>query len=272
MRKKFYIFEGELLPLAENPTWNFVAYSHEIVSETVRLYNTKALFLEEHVQNLQQSVESIFLPMPACATADRISRYITRLLNVNKVYKGGLATIHIIAQREQLPQLAITINPLPELAYSFNRTGLYILHSSEFVLPQPYLASTYNCNVAVYNIASRYAQFNNHNVATLCNLAKHIESTTAGELVYMKGKELTVVGNLPINPLFKHFLQFVAQNNYSLSRNPQCEAAHLENANDVFIFSIENGIRWVSRVNNSVYGFKYAKDLHQLLLRFLEEL
>lgn len=296
MKKQFYIFEGELLPCSENSASNFPAHSHEIVSERVRLYNTKPLFLEEHVQHLQQSLEKVFLPMPAFATLERLSRYITRLLNVNKVYKGGIATLHVIAQaenymfgersqtvvneqsrtvvseRSRTAQLAITITALPELSYTFNNTGLHILHSSEFMLPQPFMHSTYNCNSAVWNIASRYVHFNNYDIATLCNSHNYIETTTAGQLVYMKNNCLTIVGNLPVNPLFEQFLQFLIRENYSISYNKQCTLIDLENATDVFIFNIADGIRWVSRINNSVYGFKYTKDLHVLLVRFMQEL
>jgi branched-subunit amino acid aminotransferase/4-amino-4-deoxychorismate lyase len=271
MRKQFYIFEGELLPYAEYSAPDSAVHLQEIVSESVRLYNTKPLFLEEHVQHLQQSLEQILVPMPQLATVERISRYITRLLNVNKVYKGGIASIHAIVTGSST-QLAITITALPELSYSFNNTGLHLLYSPEFMLSPPFIHSTYNANVAVRNIATRYAHFNNYNVACLCNSQQHIEITTAGQLVYMKNNCLTIVGNMPKNPLFERFLQFLAHENYSITYNTQCNVTDLENANDVFIFNSADGIRWVSRINNAVYGFKYAKEVHLLLLRFVSSI
>jgi len=282
MKKQFYIFEGELHPYPENSAPNFSAHSQEIVSETIRLYNTKPLFLEEHVQYLQQSLEKIFLPMPELATPERISRYITRLLNVNKVYKGGICTLHAIVPRSLSEeviersrnaeiQLAITISPLPELSYSFNNTGLHVLYSTGFVLHQPLMHSTYNCNSAVWNIATRYAQFNNYDVACLLNQAGCIETTTTGQLVYMNNNCLTIVGNLPVNPLFEHFLQFAATHGFSVAYNSACTITDLESANDIFIFNSADGIRWVSEINNKTYGFRYAKDLHLLLVRFVVE-
>ncbi|MDR1761375.1 MAG: aminotransferase class IV [Bacteroidales bacterium] len=271
MKKQFYIFEGELLPLAENPASDFSTHSHESVSETVRLYNTKPLFLKEHLQHLQQSLERVFLPMPALATFERVSRYITRLLNVNKVYKGGIATIHAITQAENITQLVITITALPELSYTFNNTGLHILHNSDFVLPQPFMHSSYNCNSAVWNMATRYAHAHNYNAACLCNYSNCIETTSAGQLVYMKNNCLTLVGNVPVNPLLEQFLQLLPQHNYFIARNTQCTITDFEGANDVFIFNTIDGIRWVSRLNNAVYGFKHAKDLYMLLVRFVED-
>lgn len=270
MKKQFYIFEGELLPYVENEISFVTTHSTEIISEAIRLYNTKPLFLEEHVQHLQQSVEKIFLPVPKLAAPERINRYITRLLNVNKVYKGGICNVYAIAQPNSSTQLAITIEALPELSYSFNDKGLHILYSNDFVLPQPAMHSAYNCNSAVWNIAKRYVRFNNYDVACLCNHNNCIETTTAGQLVYIKNNCITLVGNLPINPLFEHFLQCAVQNGYSIARNTQCSVSDLEGANDVFIFNLIDGIRWVSRINNSVFGFKHAKDLYTLLVRFVE--
>ncbi|MDR2963083.1 MAG: aminotransferase class IV [Bacteroidales bacterium] len=269
MKKQFYIFEGELFPIVENATFCVSECSHEIISEQVRLYNTRPLFLEEHLQHLQQSLESISVNFPEHITAERISRYITRLLNVNKVYKGGICSIHCIISNLTQVQVALTITALPELSYSFNDKGLHALCDSNFVLYPPYLHSSYNCNSSVYIRASRYVHYNNYDLALIYNANNCIESTTAGVLVYMKQKTLFVVGNTPKNPLFTHFLHSVEQHKFSVEYNAQCVITDISGANDIFVFNSAEGIRWISELNAMVYGFKYAKDVYRLLVQYM---
>ncbi|HPM13382.1 MAG TPA: hypothetical protein PK734_07815 [Bacteroidales bacterium] len=88
---KFYIEQGELHKIDSISKHGMQAFTNALhIHEQIRLYNTVPLFLDQHLERITKTLQTYTIAIPNNFDNERIQRYITRLLNVNKVYKGGV--------------------------------------------------------------------------------------------------------------------------------------------------------------------------------------
>lgn len=266
MNKNFCIFNGELVKISELNNAPVFAIN-ESTQEDIRLYNTKPLCLGRHVQQIEERLLAKEIPIPEKFTVGNLDRYIHRLLNVNKVYKGGICTLLVFQKtfpEKSESQFCIFISPLPELEYSFNKKGIALDFADE---DKEFISYTPN---------SLFIE--NENLTTTCKFYKsgHLFSTDLGDILIIKNEEIHVVERLL--PLTSYFIDYLARKNWDIKRHPYLTKKLICESSEILLCSSFIGVHWVRRVTNNSnaeglsYGYKHAKQLFEELNDLLNEL
>ncbi|MBO7053986.1 MAG: hypothetical protein J6W37_01210 [Bacteroidales bacterium] len=238
--------------------------------EDIRLYDTKPLCIGLHIQNLIARLQQKNVSIPEKFTKERIDRYVSRLLNVNKVFRGGVCTLLVFWQQFPActqPQFCIFIEPLERVKFSFNDVGLKLGYQEIYSERQPY--------VPISVCASNDGNVDNFDV--LCRLDRlgHSYTTNRGDLILMKGDEIHVCENLL--PFTTYFTEYLARNKWKVVKHLHFGGKDIYDSSEVLLCSSFVGLQWVSHVYSPmsvsdahVYGFRYAKELFFEMERAIE--
>lgn len=264
MDKNFCIYNGELVKISELNNAPIFAIN-ESVKEDIRLYNTKPLCLGRHVQHIEEMLLAKDIALPKKFTVAYLDRYIHRLLNVNKVYKGGICTLLVFRQtfpEKTEPQFCIFISPLEELEYRFNKKGIDI----NFIdVNEEFLSYTPN---------SLFVEIDTLNVACIFDKNDHTFSTKLGDVIIFKNEEVHIGERL--QPFTTYFIDYLTRKKWNITRHPYLTKKLISESSEILLCSSVIGIHWVGRItykSESIsYGYKYAKQLFEELDNFLKEL
>ncbi len=266
MDKNFCIFNGELVKISELNNAPVFAIN-ESVKEDIRLYNTKPLCLGRHVQYMGEMLQAKEIAVPKKFTVANLDRYIHRLLNVNKVYKGGICTLLVFQQtfpEKAESQFCIFISPLEELEYSFNKKGIDI----NFIdVHEEFLSYTPNSLFVAIDIL---------NVPCLFDKNGHSFSTKLGDVLVLKNEEIHIGERL--QPFTTYFIDYLTRKNWDITKHPYLTKKLISESSEILLCSPFIGLYWVRRITDESkseslsYGYKYAKQLFEELDDFLKEL
>lgn len=267
---KFYIHNGELFKIEELHSNGLnVFIPKETVTEQIRLYNTVPLFLDAHIACLVSSLQKLHYPLPENFDSERILRYIRRLLNVNKVYKGGVCNL-VISFSNHKPEVYLFINALDKLDYEFTTNGLFLAYSTEIQLATPRIHSSYSLQSGNNSLAERILQTTNAHAITIGGQSKNIINTNIGNIIYISNNCIYIIIDIITNPVTKELYRVLQENGYSTEIVTNTTKEILESADEIVILNHIQGISWISRFNESSYGYKFAKRIWHTLVKHID--
>ena len=279
-KNTFYILNGEI-ERAENYNlpYSEVFTGCEYVEETIRLYNTHPLFLQSHIQKICNTLDILAIAHPLKFDTQRISRFVTRLLNINKVYKGGICKIIVFRKSDIFMGIdyknihfAIFIEPLPKLDYEFNSEGLHIGCNASIQIFPPYLPSKYNLHSVIQNKTITLAKMQNLDALCYYNYNNSIFASSLGDIMYVSDNKIYTPNSVlnPFrHPLSENLMLFAQKNGYEFIQVNSISEKDLLQADEVFLVHTIYGIQWVNTTNESTYGYKTSKKIYQLLLKMI---
>lgn len=275
---KFFILNGEMERLDSFVKKGYEAFAFQnSIMETVRLYETHPLFLKEHMEHLLQTLQELMLPTPLLFDVERVSRYITRLLNVNKVYKGGICKIVVFSESQLFKtddlyqqKFAIFIEPLEKLDSTFNIEGYKLGIFPSICMSPPYVHSECSAH-NTFQIIANYVQ-KQYVLDAVCifNIYNSIIHSTLGDIFYINENIIYTPINPLRSPMAEMTMAYLLKNGFKVKEVSICKEKDLQFVDEIFLLHHIYGVRWVSRVNETVYGFKTSKKIHNLLLKFIE--
>jgi len=271
----FYILNGEIEKLESLTKQGFDVFAiRNTVHETIRLYDTKPLFLAEHLDHIRNTLQILQIAPPTYFDNQRISRYITRLLNVNKVYKGGICTIVVFVNNNQT-QCAIFIESLKELDFTYNLDGYKLGIESSLSIGPPYFQSECSTHNLVPQIAKTIISKNDFDAVCYFSIQNSIIHSSEGDIFYCSEDVFHIISsnkNHLRNPLTDFLISELKKKGYKIKETTVCSENDLLRADEIFLVNHISGIRWVSRINDTFFGFKHSKKIFHLLVKNIEQL
>lgn len=265
---KFYILQGELHKIEDLNKHGVEVYANTTyVYEYIRLYNTTALFLEQHIQRVTSTLQSYMIPLPEHIENQRIQRYITRLLNVNKVYKGGICTLMIVPSKDsKIWECALFIDAIETAEFTFNTEGWHMGIFSECKQSYPFTPSVCSCNSSWQFIAHQLQKKHSLHAVSIVNEQNNLLGSSQGDVLFFNNSTIHVIST-SILPLTKATIAIARKLGYSIIEQKTATAKELMQADEVCILHPIHGIRWVSKVDDTVFGCKHVKKLWQAVVK-----
>lgn len=266
MDKKFCIANGDLVKIEELRTAPIFTLN-DYVTDILRLHNTKTLCLGMHIKNIQKAMELKHKKLPKEFTVDYIDRSIRRLLNVNKVYKGGACRLLVYWQtfpEPTEPQFCIFTEPLDSVDYKFNTKG-YILEMSDLQTEMTQLIPFTTQTDAPETI--------------VCPFDKYGKSYATGnqDIIILHDNQLTVCETTL--PFTTYFLSYLARNQWNIKKVPCFTKQDFDDCTEICICNQFIGVQWIRRLyhatNNEQYisfATKHAQKLFGELSAAVEEM
>ena len=277
---KFCIDNGEIKKTQEcSMPMELVFGMGDMIHETVRLVNTQALFLKQHIQNMCDTMDVLAIPYPQDFTFSEIAKQITRLLNVNKVYKGGECKIIIYRNAPVFGTIstevsyALFIKVLAHNTFEFNTKGVRVALLPSVIIQKPWLYSMYSAHMLVQH--KTYHLFQKTGVDVLAYFTEdgHVFHSSGGDIFYIQNGIVycpSIETNTFRHPLSDFLLQQLSKINIQYSEQNTCTINAILKADEVFIVHPIHGIQWVVSCNEKTYLCKLSQKIHQLLLREIE--
>lgn len=268
---KFYIHNGQIEKYSQEQFTILPMEYPLYIYETIRLYNTRALFLSTHIERLMNTLRIYKINTPQGFTYERIERHITRLLNVNKVYKGGVCKLYIYAASENSDwHYGITIEPLPELDYRLLSKGKRVLHSTNCIATPPFAPSCCSWHKAAYIMAAQEKQIHEVDIISFGSATHEILHSSAGDILLIRNDELSIISPQPY-PLSTLILQIAEKLNYPISQNSTATIEDIKTASELAVINPIAGLMWVSQFNEFTYYTIKIKELWKNMAKHISE-
>ena len=240
--------------------------------ETIKCYNGKPLFFEEHYFRIAASFCVLKLNPPSLFKIEFFKSLIEDLLIKNKLDNSS-ARVRVSFFRSSggyyLPNnndvnFIIESNVLSQNEYKLNIQGLNIGLYKENLLPKTTLGNIKSNNKLINVLASIYATDNNYDDCILINENKDVVEFTSGNLFIVQDNIFKTPGleNGCVNGVLRKLLL----NNNAL-RIKECliSISDLFNAQEVFVTNVICGVKWVENINNITYSNNRSKEIITML-------
>ncbi|MDA3882850.1 MAG: aminotransferase class IV [Bacteroidales bacterium] len=249
--------------------------------ETVRLYNTKPLFINEHIAKMLETMDVLSFPYPNNFSVSYVSRQITRLLNVNKVYKGGICKICVFRkasifsheETDTQSQFIIFVDSLAERDFEFNTKGISLAIIPSVVIQKPYLYTMYSAHMLTQRKIPFLLQKTGADALTFFTEYEQIFHTSAGDIFYVKNMEV-YCPNAEINtfrhPLTNHVIDTLKRQGIAVHEAENMFVDDIMSADEVFVTHPITGIQWVVRVNDKIVSYSLSKKIYSLLQQIID--
>jgi len=280
---KFFIHNGEIEKVSEfKVPANIALGGGDSIRETIRLYNTKPLFLSEHLSNLRDTMDLVNMGYPKDFSLEKISRYILRLLNVNKVYKGGVCKIVVYRNADVFERInanninfALFIEALPQLEFDFNTKGLRLKLIPSVIILKPNLYSMYSAHMFTQNKNVGNIQNSNFDCIGFYNEDGSVFHTSMGDLFFVtKGVFHTPseVVNSFRHPLSSYIIQELQKLEYVIKEMHVVSNEAILQADEIFLVHPIYGIQWVVKCNNNTYKYTITKTIYSIVGEGLKQI
>ena len=268
MIKNFCIYNDELTKIETlNTAPIFVV--NECEKEDIRLYDTRPFCLSTHIENICKRLKNRNVEVSNAITVKNIDHQIHRLLNVNKVYKGGICQLIVFWQiypEKTAQNYCLFISPLDEMQYFFNREGLVIqINTTSKIVQQSARISV--CNIPQDKMFS-----------CDCNNTGKLSYIDGADILFLQKDTIFCTNNLlPFTEMYVYFLE---RNGWNVTRKDFFTKSDLLQCNDIVLCSSFIGLQWVSKVlhsengtiSSSYHSYDYARTLHAEMQKFITEL
>ncbi|VAW13978.1 Aminodeoxychorismate lyase [hydrothermal vent metagenome] len=127
MVARFAVEDGKIVDTTGRQGLTRILFEkHFILSEKIWFCHGQMPLFEQHIHILREKVGELKLPYPKeLLNPAEILRISKRLINKNKAYKSGLATLEFIWAGD-VPHLVITCTPFSEQHFPFSGKGLLL--------------------------------------------------------------------------------------------------------------------------------------------------
>ena len=240
--------------------------------ETIKCYNGKPLFFEEHYFRIAASFCVLKLKTPSLFKIEFFKSLIEDLLIKNKLNNSS-ARVRISFFRSDggyyLPNnhqvnFIIESNLLEKNEYKLNIKGDCVGLYKENLLPKTTLSNIKSNNKLLNVLASIYAKDNNYDDCILINDNKSVVEAISGN-IFIWHKNILKTPGLE-NGCVNGVLRTVLLNNHEL-KIKECliSISDLFNAEEVFITNVICGVKWVKTINNITYANNRSKQIIKML-------
>jgi branched-subunit amino acid aminotransferase/4-amino-4-deoxychorismate lyase len=278
-KAKYLCLNGEFRPaadpvlLAGNRAFRF----GDALFENIHAWSTEAQLLEKHYNRLINSMTVLGMAVPARLTVPSLSRFITQLLNRNKIFGGAGIRLTVFRETgdnllpdDQKVSFILESEALEASKYMLNEKGYVIDVCQEYRRSGGVLsgikATGYLPNVMTALFCEQHAL----NDAIMLNESGRITGSTRSNIFLVRASSLytPVLGQGCIPGIMREvIIKLAIDAGLRVNDHSSLTPAVLDDADEVFFTNAVEGIRWTSAYRQR----RFYKNTAQILIRKLND-
>lgn len=247
----------------------------DAVFETVKIVNSKILFLEDHYFRLMASMRVVRMEIPMNFTMEYFEEQILSLVIENSLSNSSRARITVyrndggyyLPQTNEISFLIHTI-AIEDILYSFEKTNYEVDLYKDFYITKQLLSSIKTTNRILNTTASIYANENGLDNCLLLNDTKNVVEAIQGNLFMVVGSKLITppVSEGCLNGVMRKQILELAKKIGGLEVVEEVISPfELQKADELFITNVIKGIQPISKYRKKEFDVNYSKVLLQKL-------
>jgi len=252
----------------------------DAVFETVKIVNSKILFLEDHYFRLMSSMRIVRMEIPMNFTMEFLEEQILTLAKARKIENSARARITVyrndggyyLPQNNSVSYL-ITVEGLENTSYSVVQKDYIVDLYTDFYVAKQLLSSIKTTNKLLNIIASIYASENDLDNCLLLNDSKNVVEALQGNLFMLKGNILITppVSEGCLNGVMRKQILSLARTIENLEVIEQVISPFdLQKADELFITNVIKGIQPITKYRKKEFTIDFSKQMVQKLNNSIE--
>jgi len=243
----------------------------DAVFETVKIMDSKVLFLEDHYFRLMSSMRVIRMEIPMNFTMEYLEEQILTLAKSKNLAISSRARITVYRNDGgyYLPQdntvsFLISVESLDTALYSINQKEYIVDLYTDFYVAKQLLSSIKTTNKIINITASIFANENGLDNCLLLNDSKNVIEALQGNLFMLKGNTLTTppVSEGCLNGVMRKQILELAR---KIANLEVVEAIispfDLQKADELFITNVIKGIQPITKYRKKEFTTEFASKL-----------
>lgn len=273
-------FNGSLLPQDANIlTQNRAFLYGDAVFETVKIVNSKILFLEDHYFRLMASMRVIRMEIPMNFTMEYLEEQILVLAKAKNVDTSSRARITVyrndggyyLPQTNEVSYL-ITAESLENGLYSIDSSEYVVDLYTDFYVARQLLSSIKTTNKIINITGSIFAKENGLDNCLLLNDTKNVIEALQGNLFMLKGNTLITppVAEGCLNGVMRKQILTLARKIENLEVLEEAISPfELQKSDELFITNVIKGIQPITKYRKKEFSTNMSNVLLQKLNEFI---
>ncbi|NDP22212.1 MAG: aminotransferase class IV [Paludibacter sp.] len=247
----------------------------DAVFETVKIVNSKILFLEDHYFRLMASMRVVRMEIPMNFTMEYLEGQILSLATNNSLSNSSRARITVFRNDGgyYLPQIntvsfLIHTIGIEDVLYSFNQEKYEVDLFKDFYVTKQLLSSIKTTNKILNITASIFASENGYDNCLLLNDSKNVVEAIQGNLFMLTGNKLITppVSEGCLNGVMrKQVLEFAKKMVNLEVVEEAISPFDLQKADELFITNVIKGIQPITKYRKKEFDIVLAKVLLEKL-------
>lgn len=273
-------FNGAIVPQNTSLLVNNRAFLYgDAVFETVKIIDSKILFLEDHYFRLMSSMRVVRMEIPMNFTMEYLEELILELVAAKKIQSSARARITIFRNDGgyYLPltnEVSFLINAdhIVQDLYLVDQKEYVVDLYTDFYIPRQLLSSIKTTNKIINVTASIYAKENQFDNCILLNDSKNVVEAIQGNIFMLKANKLTTspVSEGCLNGIMRKQILSIAQKIEKLEVVEEVISPFdLQKADELFITNVIKGIQPITRYRKKEFTIDLATQLTQKLNEFI---
>jgi branched-chain amino acid aminotransferase len=245
------------------------------VFETVKIVNSKILFLEDHYFRLMASMRVVRMEIPMNFTMEYIEEQILSLAVTNDLSSSSRARITVFRNDGgyYLPKVntvsfLIHTVGIEEVLYSFNQEKYEVDLFKDFYVTKQLLSSIKSTNKMLNITASIFASENGYDNCLLLNDSKNVVEAIQGNLFMLTGNKLITppVSEGCLNGVMRKQILELAKKMDDLEVIEEVISPFdLQKADELFVTNVIKGIQPITKYRKKEFDVVIAKALLERL-------
>lgn len=251
----------------------------DAVFETVKIINSKILFLEDHYFRLMSSMRVIRMEIPMNFTMEYLEEQIITLVKTQNLATSARARITVYRNDGgyYLPQnntvsFLISAQSLENSLYSINQNEYIVDLYKDFYVTKQLLSSIKTTNKIINVTGSIFANENGLDNCLLLNDSKNVIEALQGNIFMLNANTLTTpaVSEGCLNGVMrKQILAFARKIENIEVVEGVISPFDLQKADELFITNVIKGIQPITKYRKKEFGNDFASLLLQKLNEFI---
>jgi branched-chain amino acid aminotransferase len=269
-------FNGTIVPQETSIlTQNRAFLYGDAVFETVKIVDSKILFLEDHYFRLMSSMRVIRMEIPMDFTMEYFEEQILALVKSKKLEISARARITVYRNDGgyYLPQtntvsFLINVERLDNTLYSINQKEYIVDLYTDFYVTRQLLSSIKTTNKIINITASIFADENGLDNCLLLNDSKNVIEALQGNIFMLKGNTLITppVSEGCLNGVMRKQILALARKMENLEVVEEVISPFdLQKSDELFVTNVIKGIQPITRYRKKEFAANLSKDLVQKL-------
>ena len=247
----------------------------DAVFETVKIVNSKILFLEDHYFRFMSSMRIVRMEIPMNFTMEFLEEQILTLAKAKSLENSARARITVYRNDGgyYLPQnntisFIITVEGIEDRSYSIIQKEYVVDLYTDFYVTKQLLSSIKTTNKILNITASIYASENDLDNCLLLNDSKNVVEALQGNLFMLKGNTLVTppVSEGCLNGVMRKQILSVAKTIENIEVLEEAISPFdLQKADELFVTNVIKGIQPITKYRKKIYSIDFSKLIVQKL-------
>ena len=251
----------------------------DAVFETLKIVDSKVLFLEDHYFRLMSSMRVIRMEIPMNFTMEYFEELILELVIAKQMQTSARARITVFRNdggyylpKTNTVSFLVNAEPLLDPLYLLDQKEYVVDLYTDFYIPRQLLSSIKTTNKILNVTASIYADENGLDNCILLNDSKNVVEALQGNIFMLKGAKLVTppVSEGCLNGIMRKQILSLARKMEKLEVVEEVISPFdLQKADELFITNVIKGIQPITRYRKKDFAIDLAAELTQKLNEFI---